>query len=525
MLAPIKNPAQIWQEYMLLEMSVMPIPHEWKRPDFRWKKLKWAKLWMLMDTQKGRADLTELFRLGGGGLAVICGRPSENLFVLDCDTRERLAVMRYALWQRGIVAPVVLSSRGGHIYLRSREGAVKSIAAGTVPDVEVQGDGALVVLPPTRHKSGVVYQWDGQMPRHIPTVSIEQIDFLTDADGNAVTLQTATSERRLHDDTRRYLASGQRTPEGQRNVKLWDAARDYEWVGKSLGDAMIDLLPIAIESGLCESEVSATISQAFKGNRPESQKNHDSNSITARLEAFMAGAKWEGRKGKTDKAVFAALIQRRRVDGYHRGDGTFRASYRELMQLARINSWRTVQRSIERFVSYGWLKACGSDKDTTANLYRFTEMAIAAGAFFQVQRVHTKQQGALRSSYCGHFAQLAESTALGRTGLDILQAIRIVPTPQTPKDISATLGIHRTTASRHMKRLEELGLLISVNGGYIAQSISPAQEAEICRQTGAYKSDVERQMRIDLDRATFALMPILKFLYDKNKRMQEAAKP
>jgi DNA-binding transcriptional ArsR family regulator len=524
MLAYNNQTTPLWMEYMHLELTVIPIPHEWKRPNFRWKKMKWTKLWVLLDSAKGRADLADLFRLGAGGLAVICGRPSENLFVIDCDTRETLAAVRYELWKRGIIAPVVISSRGGHIYLRSREGAVKSIAAGVIPNLEVQGDGALVVLPPTRHKSGIVYQWEGGMPRNIPTVSIEEIDFLSDENGLSVELQTATSERRLHDHTRRYLDKGHATPEGKRNQALWDAARDYEWVGKDLSHAMLDLLPIALESGLYESEASATIASAFRGQRPEIKSTKSSNSITARLEAYRDGETWQGRTGKTDKAVFSALIERRRVDSYHRSDGSFRASYREIMSIARLNSWKTVRRAIERLEEAGCIETVGQDKDTSANLYRFTDVVISAGSFFYVQKGHTKQQGS-PLGYCGHFAQLGESQALGKTGLAILNAIRIVQTPETATAIASKMSIHRTTASRHLKRLTELGLVIEHDGAYLAAATSISQEAEICRTTGAYKSDISRQRRFDTERATFALMPVLEYLYLQNKKKQEAAKP
>lgn len=518
MLAPINSPARIWQEYMLLEMSVIPIPHEWKRPNYRWKKLKWAKLWMLMDSEKGRANLAELFRFGGGGLAVICGRPSENLFVIDCDSREQLATVRFELWKRGIIAPVVLSSRGGHIYLRSREGAVKSIAAGTILNIEVQGDGALVVLPPTRHKSGIVYRWDGAMPRHIPTVSIEQIDFLMDTNGQPVKLQTTKSKRRLHDETRRYLQHGHATPEGKRNQSLFNASRDYAYVGKDLSHALIDLLPIAVASGLSDKEASATIGSAFSGKRSKLQT---STGITEQLRAFIGGARWDGRKGKSNKLVFEALVERRKVDSFHRKDGIFRASYRELMTIARFNDWRTVQRAIKRLVSYGYIEEMGKDDETGASLYRFTKWVIQAGAYFLVQNHHTKQQGALRSSYCGDFAQLHEKQALGATGAAILKALSSSHIPLKPETIALHLGIHRTTASRHMKRLRSLGLLhFHSDGAYTAAAISASQEAEICRQTGAYKSDIERQMRFDTERATFALMPVLEYLYLQNQKQE-----
>lgn len=107
-----------WYDYAELEMTVIPIPHGQKHPNFRWKRLQWTKLHVLYNDKKYHNNLAFLYRHGDEGLAVICGRPSENLFAIDCDSPEALAHIKKQLAMRQIQAPCVLSSRGGHIYLQ-----------------------------------------------------------------------------------------------------------------------------------------------------------------------------------------------------------------------------------------------------------------------------------------------------------------------------------------------------------------------------------------------------------------------
>lgn len=499
---------QHWHIYIDLEMTVLPIPQRSKHPNYRWKKIQWSKLHTLANTLKGINALNQLFRLGGAGLAVVCGRPSENLFVIDCDSPQSLAHVQSELHQREIHAPTVRSSRGGHIYLRAREGAVKGIAAGTLNQpIEIKGDGQLAVLPPTIHESGWHYHWQDGIPTHIPTISIDAIDFLRDEADNPVYLTTTgNSNRRLHDTTRHYLKHGFTLPEGSRNQSLFDAARDYAYIGKTKTDAHYDLLPIARASGLSESEATDTITSAFANKRPPAPAD---DSITAKLSSFLAGATWHS---DTDRRVFAALIKRRAQDAYNRTKGIFRASFRELMQLTGFRSWQTIKRSLQRLTDLNYLQSTGRDKASRANCYRFTDMVIQVGTFFDVQNLHTNTAVSLRSNYCV-LLHTPLTQALGKSADIILKFLRENPICHTISEIATAVDRHRTTVSRHLKTLLEYDLIFHHEDGYTSVATTVSHEQAILRDTGAYHKQSQLQQRIDQDRAIFALNPILDYLY------------
>ncbi len=507
-----------WMDYAMLEMSVIPIPHESKKPDYRWSRLRWVKLHPLMDDAKGQRTLQGLYDLGGGGLAVLCGHPSENLFVIDCDTLDSLNECRRQLWARGFDAPCVYSSRGGHIYLRAREGAVKTVAAGVMQDVEIRGDGAIAVLPPTKHASGITYTWStGQPPRRIPTVSIDDMNFLIGKDGKPIKLAVATkSERRLHDDTRAYLATGQRLVEGTRNERLFMAARDYKYVNKDSSTALHDLLPIALKSGLSEKEATATILSPFKSSARRKKAFNQTDELTA----FMLGAAWGRGTGKTDKRVFEAMIQRRGAEAYRRKDGVFRASLREIATLARFDSLDTIRASLKRLVDAGYIEFVGRDSESIAHLYRMTDMVMGAGKFFLVHNQYIKQQVSSRSDYCTTLAQLAEKSALGHTANLILNLLKrnLGTTPWADSSVIADqVGVHRTTAGRNLDKLVALGLVEKVSGEYRAIAVTPAEEIALVVSSGAYAAAQAREARFNRDRAYFALNAITEYLWNKNQ--------
>lgn len=509
----------LWYDYCELEMTVVPIPHGQKHPTFRWKRLQWTKLHVLFNTDKEN-QLAWLYHLGGDGLAVICGRPSENLFTIDCDSPASLAYVKKQLAMREIQAPCVISSRGGHVYLRAREGAVQGISSGKMQDIEIKGDGELAVLPPTIHHTGHVYEWEQGTPYNIPTISIDEIDFLTDLSGNSVHLKvTVNSQRRLHDDTRRYLSHGAAYPVGTRNDALYNAARDYNYIGDDIHAAHRDLLPVARASGLSDKETLNTIESAFVGTG-FSPSVKPSNSITAALKAFRQSAKWASRTANTDKKVFAALIQRRVHDSYNRENGEFRASYRELKELTGIKGWQTIRRSLERFRALGYIETRGHDKASGACIYRFSDMVIAAGNYYLVQNMHTKTTGAVRSTYCADIAHPL-SKAIGITATEILNHLHTSGAATTTQ-IADAIGKHRTTITRHLAKLAAHNLVKKSGDSYTAIEPDTTQEIDIIRSTGTYHEQLIQKQQHDRERALFALNPILQHLLTKNKNKQEA---
>jgi DNA-binding MarR family transcriptional regulator len=489
-------------DYVELEMSVFPIPHGTKKPVFKWKKLRFAKLWRLMDTAEGRRMLHRFYARGGEGLAVLCGRASENLFVLDCDSREVLDAVQKSLAERDIYAPVVISGRGGHVYLRAREGAVKGckFAGG-----DVKGEGGYAVLPPTIHPSGVSYRWVNGIPRHIPTVSVDEIDFL------GVELEVSGGNRRLHDDTRRYLRAGRFLTEGHRNDALFQAARDYRYVGLDISEALDDLLVIAVQSGLDAREAEATIRSPYTHNR--GQVADGTLSLHRQLVGFARTHDWGTGSGETDRAVFLALAVRRRDDAHRIGGGVFRASYREIALEAKFNSISTVSRALKRLEAQGFIRSMGRDTETGASLWQFEN-----DVFLKTKK-NIKQHLAERSSYCSFLHSddspaddLQERGILGRLGYKVLTILRQVGVALAPEHIAFMVDCHITTAKRHLGKLVDMGLADVQADAFVAVDLSRQAELAIVRESGAMACAEKREVRFELDRANFILTPILNYL-------------
>ncbi|MEO1166983.1 MAG: hypothetical protein AAFV98_24600, partial [Chloroflexota bacterium] len=334
---------------------------------------------------------------------------------------------------------------------------------------------------------------------------------------------TANSQRRHHDDTLDYRANGHKLPTGTRNDRLFDASRDYRYVGKPLPVAIHDLLPIALASGLPEREASKTIASAYKGDSRTPAPR--TNTVTAQLHAFVDNVQWSGRTGNTDQRLMTALILRRGQDTYNRHNGEFRASYRELMELTHIKSRRTVRNSIQRLIKHRYIEQTGKDKSSGACIYRFTDTVIGAGGYFlltAVHKVHTNTAVTYRRYYCGDNAHPLHK-ALPQTSIDILNFLDAHGSADT-RTIANGVSKHRTTITRHTAKLRDLNLLSATNGIYTAQPVTPADIARVMRVTGMLTTDEDLARKHDRERALFALNLIFEYLHPESKTNQAKRK-
>lgn len=95
------------------------------------------------------------------GIGVATGKAS-RVWVLDCDGEEALAWYKAKCREHGLVATRgVRTGRGRHFWWRYPEGDDVRIrnAQGIAPGVDVRGEGGYVIAPPSRHRSGVRYEW------------------------------------------------------------------------------------------------------------------------------------------------------------------------------------------------------------------------------------------------------------------------------------------------------------------------------------------------------------------------------
>jgi putative DNA primase/helicase len=145
------------------------------------------------DSPPTPADLEAWFAEGKFGLAIVCGKVSGNLAVLDFDTadafaawRERVQVQAPGLLSR---LPVVASPRPGrHVYFRSAQAAggkklARSATGGTL--IELKGNGGYVLAPGSPagcHPSGKLYEhFSGPPLTATPQLTAAERSLLLDA--------------------------------------------------------------------------------------------------------------------------------------------------------------------------------------------------------------------------------------------------------------------------------------------------------------------------------------------------------
>jgi hypothetical protein len=104
----------------------------------------------------------------GANWGVACG-PGSGLWVLDVDGDSGAAALRELCREHGddwLQTLTVMTAAGCHLYFRYPQGTVIRNSAGKLaPGLDVRGEGGYVLVPPSVHPSGKVYEWlDPNLP-------------------------------------------------------------------------------------------------------------------------------------------------------------------------------------------------------------------------------------------------------------------------------------------------------------------------------------------------------------------------
>jgi putative DNA primase/helicase len=176
--------------YAAAGLSVVPVPPDGtKRPRVPWRRYQ---LWPASDAQ-----LVAWFAASRDGVAVLCGRVSGDLEVLDFDEASLFApwaelVGAQAKGVLGRLVVVRTPGPGYHVYLRCPGHATgnQKLAMGTGPGgrpvtlIETRGEGGLVLspaCPPGCHPSGRSYVLERGDLAAVPAVAPEERGLLLDA--------------------------------------------------------------------------------------------------------------------------------------------------------------------------------------------------------------------------------------------------------------------------------------------------------------------------------------------------------
>ena len=436
-------------------LNVFPVPYG-KKGGWPWRNLQHTRLLF--------ADLHKLFR-GQCNTAVMMGRTSGNLFVIDCETEASFFYHKHMLEKHHIPIWAVRTGSnkgGGHFYLRCSEGEVKGFKA---EDFEIRGSRCYVLAPTSLHPDGgfyTFYQCDQPVP---PTVQLSDLTWL---DVKLVKQSRPVNPDPLKivcNETRNYIYTG--AVEGERNTRLFKAACDLAGNGFDEASTFKYLYTISENIGLSRSEINATIKSAYS--QPRTPSRPANQPITIRhweiAETWAQNRQWAGRSGQTDRVVFLACCQRAKTAN---DNGTFRASSREIAEMAGVTR-KTVSRSLKRLVAEHILIYSGTDQQSGANLYRLgndttknprndpTNSLPVSGFFSGVTAIKMP---------ITHDA--SERKALGKTAYNLYTVMIALDKPYRGKALAEYAKLSIGQVYRALKKLREYGLVEKVKGGFEA---------------------------------------------------------
>lgn len=478
-----------------LGFNVIPIPFA-KKGGWPWKPFQYV-----------RVHPDQLLRLFAGrcNLAIMTGRTSNNLLVIDCETPESYRQQGKELRRAGIPLWCVRSGGGGgHYYLHCTEGEVANIPSGELHDVEVRGNRCYVLAPPSVHPTtGIIYDWDKREGDAPPQANINDINWLPlklATRAKKAARQIPAAFAKLSTQTRDFILNG--APVGERNNRLFAAACDM--VGNDYDDYTVRqvLVPIALTCGLPDQEVRDTLHSAFSRPREPARKDQPSQEPKhwEKASAWIKQQAWTERTGQTDKAVFLACCERAKLASNEHG--VFRASVREIAELARITK-ETASRSLTRLQKANLLEAKGLDTTSQAKLWKLGKETTRntppnATETERVRDEYTKPPW-LSNSVLITNSDAAERGALGKTAAVVYEGLLKCVEPVLPTPLAERLRLSRQQVQHALAKLKEWDLVRREEAGWVGVVVSGDWlDENVCGPAGTLgKGEVRKQQHAE----------------------------
>ena len=279
-----------------------------------------------------------------------------GVIVLDVDEPRGVDTLR----EHKLAVPITVRAETGgggwhHVFnwpgFECRNFAGK-IGHTILPDVDFRGDGGLVVLPPSNHKSGKNYEWilspkDGQ-PVDAPGWLLDMIKKQSSEGGKKnqagqPNKATSASTGNAHDDAESYVIKyGFEANNGNRNSNGYSLASQLRDLGLSIEEAepyMLEYFGMVPQNGepYTESEAIASLKSAFQnpprepaphGKKPGSTSEEDKTRFTdlgntwrftsqyselVRYTQALGWLTWDGKRWARDETGRAMLFAKQTV--------------------------------------------------------------------------------------------------------------------------------------------------------------------------------------------------------------------
>ncbi|MGC9123549.1 MAG: bifunctional DNA primase/polymerase [Thermoplasmata archaeon] len=159
-----------------LGFSVIPLKEKSKTPLEKWEEFQ--------NRRATEQELHKWFDNGKNNIAVITGKVSGNLIVIDFDNLDILPFIIDDIQNIAKETMIVRTGKGIHIYFKCNE---KYLATKKFENlkIDIKGEGGYVVAPPSIHPSGAVYTFEGANQVKYNEKMGELLEFLEEKDKEA----------------------------------------------------------------------------------------------------------------------------------------------------------------------------------------------------------------------------------------------------------------------------------------------------------------------------------------------------
>jgi hypothetical protein len=192
----VSEPLRYARDYIAKGLSIIPIGRGTKEPAYHLLPLVYDETsgkdrhsWgMYQERYPEPEELVAWFVGAENGIAIVCGKVSGGLVVLDIESvelYERWRELAEALLDPSLLdqLPIVATGKGRHVYFRMPEpvGNLRLAMDGKTLLAETRGQGGCAVVPPTVHPSGATYTLINGDLGAIPLLDAAQAQALLDA--------------------------------------------------------------------------------------------------------------------------------------------------------------------------------------------------------------------------------------------------------------------------------------------------------------------------------------------------------
>lgn len=322
-------------------------------------------------------------------LGLVLGATSQNMAMIDCDDEESFHKMLNEFRQRGLDHWAHTTSRGGHLFFRAQEGIISKDHHSPYKHLEIYGAKRFSVIPPSLHFDGNYYCWIyGDIhSRNLPFDSLPAAISIADLKWLGVSVTTSVNNHSQSLPTWTAYQS-------KNNQQLWSAEILENHRNTFLRNLVYDCAAIVKYGYEDEDEVMAKLYDRANSCQPPystrqidsmmrsavrkedltlsknyfSQNTHQT-SLTNTIGQILTQAEqydWsiQGRSALTNRSVFYACVIRALKDRAI----SFRASSRELAEIANIQTHKTVLNAISRLLEVGILNKDGTDRSSAMQL-------------------------------------------------------------------------------------------------------------------------------------------------------------